>query len=71
MSNVIKKRAFRHERDCSHCTVKRDREAKITKVKEDIALLDKFSIPHPKADTQLSVLSHFQALCKDEKCHEV
>jgi len=69
MSNVIKKRAFRHERDCSHCTVKRDREAKIVKVKEDIALLEQFKLPHPKADSTLDMLTHFEIQCKEGRCH--
>jgi hypothetical protein len=68
MSNTVSKHAF-PKRNCSECSTRRNREAKIVKVKEDIALLDKFNIPHPKADSQLSMLNHFAIICREKKCH--
>ena len=66
----IKRHAFRHERDCSHCSIRREREEKIAKVKGEIALLDQFKTPHPKASSNLGLLNHFEAQCHDGTCHQ-
>ena len=65
----VTKHAF-PKRNCSECPTRRNRRAKIAKVKDDIALLDQFKIPHPKADSTLDMLTHFEIQCKEGRCHE-
>jgi hypothetical protein len=71
MSNIVKKRAFRHD-ECekSQCPIRRARLKEIAKLEGDIALLTTFNIPAPKATSKLNILKHFQAICNDGKCHE-
>ena len=66
--STIKRHAFRRS-NCSECPIRQERLKKIAKVKNDIALLDTFNVPHPKADSELDILNHFQHICNSGECH--
>ena len=68
MTHSIKKRAFPEKSCSSTCPVRRERMKTIAKLEGDIALLTKFGLPSPIANSELDMKSYFQKLCDSGEC---
>ena len=71
MSNVIKKRAFRHD-ECekSQCPIRRTRLKEIERLTEETKFLKSVGLSTPKASAKLESLEGYQRDCVLGRCEQ-
>ena len=69
-NNSVSKHAFAKQPCSASCPIRKNRLKEIARLEADIALLTKFGLPAPIAESKLDMARHFQAQCNSGRCHE-